>query len=102
MRLRHSTRSFLQVVAPAQPPSESMPEVAARLLTALANAVESAKREHLEVPREAISAVFMWAMRQRCIATCSRCAAPMLGSLESPQFCSACRASLPPILRPTR
>jgi hypothetical protein len=42
-----------------------MPAAAAHLLSALAGAVETAKREGLEIPHDAIDAVALWALRQR-------------------------------------
>jgi hypothetical protein len=45
-----------------------MPRVAARLLSALADTVETAKHERVAVPRatrEAIDTVALWALQQR-------------------------------------
>lgn len=59
------TRRFPQVKASAHTSEAPMPAACARLLSALADALEIAKRERLEIPRDAIDAVALWALRQR-------------------------------------
>lgn len=88
------TRRFPQAKGFAQPSEPPMPVAAARLLSALADTIETAKRERITVPRSAIDAVALWALRQRCITTCARCSAPTLGPDTDPQLCQSCRTPL--------
>ena len=67
MTARHRRTRSPRPKRSAQRPESPMPQAAARLLSALADVVETAKRERIEVPRNAIDAVALWALRQRCL-----------------------------------
>jgi hypothetical protein len=67
MNARHRRTRSPRPKRSAQPSEAPMPQAAARLLSALADMVETAKRERIEVPRDAIDAVAQWALRQRCL-----------------------------------
>ena len=76
------------------PPEASLAQAADVLISALANALRAARAEGVEVPSEPLHELALWALRERCVLACPKCAALRIGPVDRPAWCAECSARM--------